>query len=78
MMPCPTVMTISGSRKSGEAQFERDFDKYVEENFDGKGVELRTIDTHELKTGFFGAWYERCGHGKCVEWQQQQNEYGAW
>ena len=57
----------------GEQQFERDFEKYVEENFDGKGVELRTIDTHELKTGFFGAWYERSKHGRCVEWQQQDN-----
>ena len=32
-------------------------------------MELRTLDQHELKTGFFGAWHERNGHGKCVEWQ---------
>ena len=53
----------------GEAAFARDFEQFVESNFDGKGVELRTIDQHELKAGFFGAWYERGGHGKCVEWQ---------
>ena len=53
----------------GEAAFARDFEQFVESNFDGKGVELRTIDQHELKVGFFGAWHERCGHGKCVEWQ---------
>ena len=48
----------------GEAAFARDFEQFVESNFDGKGVELRTIDQHELKAGFFGAWYERGGHGK--------------
>ena len=47
----------------GEPVYSNVFEKFAEENFDGKAVELRTIDQHELKAGFFGAW-----HGKCVEW----------
>ena len=37
---------------TGEAAFARDFDKFIDDNFDGKSVQLRTIDQHELKTGF--------------------------
>jgi hypothetical protein len=58
---------------AGEAEFARDFEAFIETNFDGKGVELRTIDQHELKTGFFGAWHERGGHGACVEWHHVEN-----
>ena len=39
----------------GEPAYANVFEKFAEENFDGKAVELRTIDQHELKAGFFGA-----------------------
>ena len=48
----------------GAAQFALDVERFIDCNFDGKGVELRTLDQHELKSGFFGAWYERNGHGR--------------
>ena len=48
----------------GEAQFALDVERFIDCNFDGKGVELRTLDQHELKSVFFGAWYERNGHGR--------------
>ena len=38
----------------GEPAYANVFEKFAEENFDGKAVELRTIDQHELKAGFFG------------------------
>eukprot|EP00316_Scyphosphaera_apsteinii_P017197 CAMPEP_0119303648 /NCGR_PEP_ID=MMETSP1333-20130426/5050_1 /TAXON_ID=418940 /ORGANISM="Scyphosphaera apsteinii, Strain RCC1455" /LENGTH=189 /DNA_ID=CAMNT_0007306379 /DNA_START=84 /DNA_END=655 /DNA_ORIENTATION=- len=34
----------------GELQFARDVEQFVEDNFDGKGNELRTLDQHELKS----------------------------
>ena len=46
----------------GEELYARDFEKFVENNFDGKGAELRTIDQHELKAGFFGARAQRPRH----------------
>ena len=49
-----------------EAVWARDLQSFAETNFQGKGVELRTIDQHELKTGFFGCWHEKNGHGEVV------------
>ena len=57
----------------GEVAFAADMEKFVAENFQGKGVELRTIDQHELKTGFFGCWHAKGGHGECVEWVELDN-----
>ena len=54
----------------GEPAYANVFETFAEENFDGKAVELRTIDQHELKAGFFGEWHFKCKHGKCVKWQQ--------
>jgi len=48
--------------EDGEAAFAADMEKFVAENFQGKGVELRTIDQHELKAGFFGCWHAKGGH----------------
>ena len=59
--------------EDGEAAFAVDMEKFVAENFDGKGVELRTIDQHELKAGFFGCWHAKGGHGECVEWVELEN-----
>ena len=36
-------------------------------------MELRTIDQHELKAGFFGCWHSKGGHGECVEWVELEN-----
>ena len=33
----------------GEAQFALDVERFIECNFDGKGVEFGTLDQHELK-----------------------------
>ena len=59
----------------GEAAWARDLQTFAETNFPGKakGVELRTIDQHELKTGFFGCWHEKNGHGEVVEWTEVQH-----
>ena len=47
--------------------------EYVDKNFKHAGIEARSADQHELKTGFFGFWCEKRGHGKCVEWVQVEN-----
>ena len=57
----------------GEEAWARDMSAFAASNFRGKGVELRTLDQHELKSGLFGFWHEKCGHGKCVEWVQAEN-----
>ena len=57
----------------GEAAWARDLESFAETNFQGKGVELRTIDQHELKTGFFGCWHEKNGHGVVVEWTEVEH-----
>eukprot|EP00966_Prymnesium_polylepis_P154110 3558652-Prymnesium_polylepis.1 len=61
------------SDAEGEAEWERDLESFADTNFRGKGVEQRTIDQHELKSGFFGSWHEKGGHGAVVEWVQRDN-----
>ena len=59
--------------EDGEADWARDLERFAESNFQGKGVELRTIDQHVLKTGFFGCWHEKGGHGEIVRWVELEN-----
>eukprot|EP00966_Prymnesium_polylepis_P329253 7384987-Prymnesium_polylepis.1 len=61
--------------EAGEAEWSGDLERFAETNFKGKGVELRTIDQHELKTGFFGCWHEKGGHDAIVEWIELENGY---
>ena len=60
--------TEDGAAALAEAMFE-----FVDENFDTAGIEARSADQHECKTGFFGYWHKKRGHGECVEWVEVEN-----
>ena len=58
--------------EAGADQHENDVNEYVDRDFDDAGTEVRSLDQRERKVGLFGDWLEVGGHGKCVEWVQDQ------
>ena len=58
---------------AGAAAFSEAMVEFVEQNFDSAGIEARSADAHECKTGFFGFWYQKRGHVRCVEWVEMEN-----
>jgi len=56
----------------GAEQHEKDMLEYVDRDFDDAGAEVRSLDQRERKVGLFGDWLEVGGHGKCVEWVQDE------
>ena len=41
--------------------------EFEEENFEGAGTEVRSMDQRDRKVGLFGDFLQRVGHGKFVE-----------
>jgi hypothetical protein len=69
----PDRMEFEVATAAGAAAFSEAMMEFVDKNFNAAGIEARSADQHELKTGFFGFWHEKRGHGKCVEWVQVEN-----
>ena len=69
----PDRMDFEVATEAGASAFSEAMMEFVQENFYAAGIEARSADQHELKTGFFGFWHEKRGHGKCVEWVKVAN-----
>ena len=57
---------------AGTAAYEADMKAFETGNLDDAGSETRTLDMYEREVGLFGAWLERRGHSKAVEWVQEE------
>ena len=44
----------------------------MDRDFDDAGAEVRSIDQRDRKVGLFGDWLERSGHGRYLEWVQDE------
>ena len=51
---------------------------FEEENFEGAGTEVRSMDQRDRKVGLFGDFLERVGHGKFVEWRSNKEQGGLY
>lgn len=63
----PDRMNFEIATAAGAADFTNMMLEFVEKNFAHAGIEARSADQHELKTGFFGYWHEKRGHGRCEQ-----------
>ena len=50
--------------------------KFVEDNFDGEGAEVRSMDQRDRKVGLFGDFCQRVGHGEFVRWEPNVEQGG--
>ena len=57
------------------AEYDKEMRAFEAGSIGEKGVETRTLDMYEREVGLFGAWMQRRGHVKAVEWQQED---GGW
>ena len=48
--------------------FEELLCAFVDDNFHGRAVQERYLDTRDCEVGLFGDFLEQRGHGKHVEW----------
>lgn len=52
--------------------------QFAEDNFNGNGAQVRSLDQRDCKVGLFGDFCERVGHGKFVEWQPDEEHGGLY
>ena len=60
----------------GDAQWAEAMLQFQDDNFEGAGTEVRSMDQRDRKVGLFGDFLERVGHGKFVEWRANEEHYG--
>lgn len=58
--------------EEGALLHEERFNEYIDGNFDDAGAEVRSLDQRDCKVGLFGDWLDASGHGKCIEWVQDE------
>ena len=57
----------------GDAQWAEAMLLFEEDNFEGAGTAVRSMDQRGRKVGLFGDFLERVGHGKFVEWRANES-----
>ena len=64
--------------EDGDAEWAEALRLFEEENFEGAGIEVRSMDQRDRKVGLFGDFLERVGHGKFVEWRANEEQGGLY
>ena len=64
--------------EDGDEQWTEAMLLFEDENFEGAGTEVRSMDQRDRKVGLFGDFLERVGHGKFVEWRANEEHGGLY